>query len=128
MRGLPLAAWAYVCTVVALGTACIALSSFDGIDWTTLAVLAVLSVVCESVPALLSSASARVSLSYSAGLASVVLLGPVGAALVGASAVFAWRREFSVVKRLFNGAQFALAGYLAGRSYSAVGGAIGKPT
>ena len=96
MRGLPLAAWAYVCTVVTLGTACIALSSFDGIDWTTLAVLAVLSVVCESVPALLSSANARVSLSYSAGLASIVLLGPVGAALVGASAVVTGRRDVAL--------------------------------
>ncbi|GAA4636615.1 HD-GYP domain-containing protein [Actinoallomurus vinaceus] len=128
MRGLPLAAWAYVCTVVTLGTACIALSSFDGIDWTTLAVLAVLSVVCESVPALLSSASARVSLSYSAGLASVVLLGPVGAALVGASAVVTGRRDVALVKRLFNSAQFALSGYLAGVVYQAAGGTVGKPT
>ncbi|MCO5991744.1 HD-GYP domain-containing protein [Actinoallomurus rhizosphaericola] len=128
MRGLPLAAWAYVCTVVALGTSCIALSSFDGIDWTTLAVLAVLSVICESVPALLSSASARVSLSYSAGLASVVLLGPVGAALVGASAVVTGRRDVDLVKRVFNGAQFALSGYLAGVVYRAAGGTVGRPS
>ncbi|GAB3985332.1 HD-GYP domain-containing protein [Actinoallomurus acanthiterrae] len=128
MRGLPPAAWAYVCTVVTLGIACIALSSFDGIDWTTLAVLAVLSVVCESVPALLSSANARVSLSYSAGLASVVLLGPVGAALVGASAVVTGRRDVALVKRLFNSAQFALSGYLAGVVYQTAGGTVGKPT
>jgi hypothetical protein len=128
LRGLPLAAWAYVCTVVALATWCIGLSSFDGIDWTALAVLAVLSVTFESAPALLNSANARVSLSYSAGLASVVLLGPVGAALVGASATLAWRRDIGPVKRLFNGAQFALAGYLAGVVYSAAGGKIGKPT
>jgi HD superfamily phosphohydrolase YqeK len=128
LRGLPLAAWAYVCTVIALAASCIGLSSFDGIDWTTLAVLAVLSVVCESVPALLNSASARVSLSYSAGLASVVLLGPVGAALVGASAIVTGRRDIGPVKRLFNGAQFALSGYLAGVVYSAAGGKTGKPT
>jgi HD superfamily phosphohydrolase YqeK len=128
LRGLPLPAKAYVAAIIVLAATALGFSSFDSLDWTTLAVLALLSVICESVPALLASQNARVSLSYSAGLASVILLGPVGAALVGASAVFAWRREFSVIKRLFNGAQFALAGYLAGRSYSAAGGAIGKPT
>jgi HD superfamily phosphohydrolase YqeK len=117
-----------VCTVVALAASCIALSSFDHLDWTTLAILAALSVTCESVPALLSSANARVSLSYSAGLASVVLLGPAGAAIVGASAVVAWRRDIGLVKRLFNGGQFAVAGYLAGVVYSAIGGKVGKPT
>ncbi len=128
LRGLPLAAQAYVCTVVAFAASCIGLSSLGGIDWTTLAVLAVLSVVCESVPALLNSASARVSLSYSAGLASVVLLGPAGAALVGASAIVTGRRDIGPVKRLFNGAQFALAGYLAGVVFSAIGGHVGRPT
>jgi HD superfamily phosphohydrolase YqeK len=106
----------------------IGLSSLDGLDWTTLAVLALLSAICESAPALLNSESARVSLSYSAGLASVVLLGPAGAAIVGASAIVAWRRDMGLVKRLFNGAQFALSGYLAGVVYSAAGGTIGKPT
>lgn len=128
LRGLPLAAWAYVCTVVVLAASSIGFSSFDGIDWTTLAVLALLSLICESLPALLNSDNARVSLSYSAGLASVVLLGPAGAAMVGAPAMFAWRHEMNVVKRLFNGAQFALSGYLAGVVYTAAGGDIGKPT
>ncbi|GAB2866781.1 HD-GYP domain-containing protein [Actinoallomurus bryophytorum] len=106
----------------------IGLSSFHGIDWTTLAVLALLSVICESAPAPLDSKNARVSLSYSAGLASVILLGPAGAAMVGASAIFAGRRDIGLVKRLFNGAQFALAGYLAGVVYIAAGGETGKPT
>jgi HD superfamily phosphohydrolase YqeK len=128
LRGLPLAAWAYVCTVVVLAASAIGFSSLDGIDWTTLAVLALLSVIFESAPALLNSKNASVSLSYSAGLASVVLLGPAGAAMVGASAILAWRRDMGLVKRLFNGAQFALAGYLAGVVYSAAGGKTGKPS
>jgi HD superfamily phosphohydrolase YqeK len=128
LRGLPLAAWAYVCTVIALAASCIGLSSLDGIDWTTLAILALLSVICESVPALLDSANARVSLSYSAGLASVVLLGPAGAALVGASAIVTVKRDIGPVKRLFNGAQFALAGYLAGVVYRVMDGKTGTPT
>src|SRR3569833_4291425 len=101
LRGLPLAAWAYVCTVVVLAAASIGLSSLDGSDWTTLAVLALLSVICESAPALLNSENARVSLSYSAGLASVVLLGPAGAAIVGVLVFVAWWCVLGVVKRLF---------------------------
>ena len=128
LRGLPLAARAYVCTVVVLAASSIAFSSLDGIDWTTLAVLALLSAICESLPAPLNSDNARVSLSYAAGLASVVLLGPAGAAMVGASAMFAVRRGTGVIKRLFNGGQFALAGYLAGVVYTATGGDIGMPT
>jgi HD superfamily phosphohydrolase YqeK len=128
MRGLPLAAWVYVCAVVALAASSLGLSSFGGIDWTTLAVLAALSVVCESVPALLDSVNARVSLSYSAGLAAVVLLGPVGAALVGTTAIVTGRRDIGPVKRLFNGAEFALSGYLAGLVYMAAGGTTGMPT
>jgi HD superfamily phosphohydrolase YqeK len=111
-----------------LAASSIGFSSLEGIDWTALAVLAVLSLICESLPALLNSANARVSLSYSAGLASVVLLGPAGAAMVGASAMLAWRRDMILVKRLFNGGQFALSGYLAGVVYTAAGGEIGKPT
>jgi HD superfamily phosphohydrolase YqeK len=111
-----------------LAASAIGFSSLDGIDWTTLAVLALLSVIFESAPALLNSKNASVSLSYSAGLASVVLLGPAGAAMVGASAILAWRRDLGLVKRLFNSAQFALAGYLSGVVYSAAGGKTGKPS
>ncbi|WP_290117987.1 HD-GYP domain-containing protein [Actinomadura sp. DC4] len=111
-----------------LAASAIGFSSLDGIDWTTLAVLALLSVIFESAPALLNSKNASVSLSYSAGLASVVLLGPAGAAMVGASAILAWRRDMGLVKRLFNGAQFALAGYLSGVVYCAAGGKTGKPS
>lgn len=128
MRGLPLAAWAYLCAVVALAASCVALSSFHEFDWTTLAVLAVLSLLCESVPALLNSESARISLSYSAGLASVVLIGPVGAALVGATAAIVWRRDVAPEKRLFNGAQFAVAGFMSGEIFLALGGITGKPS
>src|SRR3569833_3340841 len=110
LRGLFFVVWVFVCLVVVFVVLFFGFFFFDGIDWTTLAVLALLSASCEPAPALLNSENARVSLSYSAGLASVVLLGPAGAAIVGASAILAWRRDMGVVKRLFNGAQFALAG------------------
>ncbi|GAA4087718.1 MULTISPECIES: HD-GYP domain-containing protein [Actinomadura] len=122
MRGLPLAAWAYVCGVVALAAGLIATSSFRELDWSKLAVLAALFLICDSAPALLNVERARVSLSFAASLASVVLLGPAGAALLGLSAVVTGQRLFAPVKRLFNGAQFALCGYAAGTVFEALGG------
>ncbi|MBB4777231.1 HD-GYP domain-containing protein [Actinomadura livida] len=122
MRGLPLPAWAYVCGVVTLAAGLIATSSFAEIDWGTLAVLALLFLVCDSAPARLNLARARVSLSFAASLASVVLLGPVGAALVGFCAVITGQRIFAPVKRVFNGAQFALSGFTAGTVFQLLGG------
>ncbi|MFB4297037.1 HD-GYP domain-containing protein [Actinomadura sp. NTSP31] len=122
MRGLPLAAWAYVCGVVALATAVIATSSFAGVDWTKLAVLALLFLICDSAPARLNVERARVSLSFAASLAGVVLLGPAGAALLGLSALVTGQRFFAPEKRAFNGAQFALSGFCAGTVFDLLGG------
>jgi hypothetical protein len=122
MRDLPLAAWVYVGAVIAAAIALIVESVPTGLDWRTLAVLTVLFLVCESMPARLTVEHARVSLSFAASLASVVLLGPAGATIVGASAVFTGRRVFEPVKRLFNGAQFAIGGYLSGVVYTVLGG------
>jgi HD superfamily phosphohydrolase YqeK len=120
MRGLPLAAWAYVCGVVALATGLILTSSRAELDLQALGVLAALFLICDSAPAKLNVERARVSLSYAASLASVVLLGPAGAALVGITAVVTGQRIFAPVKRLFNGAQFALSGYFAGLVFRAL--------
>ncbi|MGI5322738.1 HD-GYP domain-containing protein [Actinomadura nitritigenes] len=122
MRGLPLAAWAYVCGVVALAAAVIATSSFTGVDWTKLAVLALLFLICDSAPARLNVERARVSLSFAASLAGVVLLGPAGAALLGLSALVTGQRFFAPEKRAFNGAQFALSGFCAGTVFDLLGG------
>ncbi|MDL4819134.1 HD-GYP domain-containing protein [Actinomadura opuntiae] len=122
MRGLPLAAWAYVCGVVALAAAAIATSSFAGVDWTKLAVLALLFLICDSAPARLNVERARVSLSFAASLAGVVLLGPSGAALLGLSALVTGQRFFAPEKRAFNGAQFALSGFCAGTVFDLLGG------
>ncbi|GLW62379.1 hypothetical protein Arub01_06230 [Actinomadura rubrobrunea] len=113
--------------MVALATGLIATSSFGELDWSKLAVLAVLFWVCDSAPALLNVERARVSLSFAASLASVVLLGPAGAALLGLSAVVNGQRLFAPVKRLFNGAQFALCGYAAGTVFDVLGGDPPRP-
>ncbi|MEU8345371.1 HD-GYP domain-containing protein [Spirillospora sp. NPDC048832] len=125
MFGLPAVARLYLTAVVLSAAAVLAASyldgSFTGMDWRTLVALAVLFVLCDSLPARLNVEGARVSLGFAASLASVVLLGPAGAALVGASAVATGQRKVAPVKRLFNGAQFALSGYAAGTVFALVG-------
>ncbi|QXJ24646.1 HD-GYP domain-containing protein [Actinomadura graeca] len=127
MRGLPPAAWAYVCGVAALAAGLIATSSFAELDWTKLAVLALLFLICDSAPARLNVERARVSLSFAASLASVVLLGPEGAALLGVCALVTGQRFFAPVKRVFNGAQFAISGFIAGTVFDLLGGHEFKP-
>jgi HD-GYP domain-containing protein (c-di-GMP phosphodiesterase class II) len=97
------------------------------IDWSTLLVLALLFLLCESVPTLLNVPHVAVSVSYSAALAAVVLVGPEGAALVGLTAVLSVRPGLALVKRLFNGGQYAICGYAAGWAYERAGGVVGLP-
>jgi xanthosine utilization system XapX-like protein len=122
MSGLSLSAWAYVCAVVGFAACLIAGSSLDGLDWPTLAVLALLFLVTDSAPVRLHVSAARISLGFVAILAAVVLLGPAGAALVGFTAVATGQRLSAPVKRLFNGAQLAIAGYLAAVVFGLLGG------
>jgi HD superfamily phosphohydrolase YqeK len=130
MRGLPLAAWAYICGVIAsagvIGAAAFSASQ-SSMPWLKLAVLAGLFLACESAPALLNIPRAVVSLSFSVGLASVVLIGPDGAALVGVVAMFSLHRGIPLVKRVYNGAQYTLCCYLAGHVYLSMGGNVGLP-
>jgi len=60
-------------------------------------------------------------------LASVVLAGPVGAAIVGACTALGLRRGPSILQRVFNTAMYALSAYLAGRAFLALGGQVGLP-
>ncbi|NRQ36021.1 HD-GYP domain-containing protein [Nonomuraea sp. NN258] len=92
-----------------------------------LLVLALLFLVCESMPTLLNVEQFAVSVSFSAALAAVVLIGPEGSALVGLTAVVSVRPGLPLVKRLFNGAQFAICGYAAGWVYQGLGGRLGVP-
>jgi HD-GYP domain-containing protein (c-di-GMP phosphodiesterase class II) len=96
--------------------------------WLTLGVLMALFLVCDSTPAQLAARQSAWSPSSSATLAAVVLLGPVGAALVGAVSVASPRRKPLLAERVFNGAMYALSGYLAGWAFVALHGAVGRPT
>lgn len=92
-----------------------------------LLVLALLFLVCESMPTLLNVEQFAVSVSFSAALAAVVIIGADGAALVGFTAVLSVRPGLPLIKRLFNGAQFAICGYVAGWVYQSLGGVSGVP-
>ena len=88
--------------------------------------LAVLFMICDSTPTTLTSRQSAWSPSSAATLAAVVLLGPGGAALVGATSLISLRRG-GLRERAFNGAMYALSAYAAGVAYLALGGHIGVP-
>jgi putative nucleotidyltransferase with HDIG domain len=92
----------------------------------TLLVLALLFMICDSAPTTLTSRQSAWSPSSAATLAAVVLLGPGGAALVGATSLISLRRA-GLRERAFNGAMYALSAYAAGEAYLALGGHIGVP-
>ena len=76
----------------------------------TLVALQLLFLVCDSGKTPLTSRQTKWSPSSSATLAAVVLLGPVPAALVGATALLSLQRHLRLAERMFNGAMYALAG------------------
>jgi hypothetical protein len=100
---------------------------YGGIAWGDAAVLGLLLVVFESTSTLLRPRQLAWSPNSSATLAAVVLLGPVGAALVGACTVFGLRRGPSLVQRAFNTGMMALSAYLAGQVFVGTGGRVGIP-
>jgi hypothetical protein len=95
--------------------------------WFRLAVLCLLFLVCDSTPASLAARQSAWSPSSSATLAAVVLLGPMGAAMVGAVSVLSVRRQLLLARRLFNGAMTALSGFAAGLTFVALHGAVEAP-
>jgi HD domain len=115
--------WLYIAAVVAAAVAILIhvpdLLDQDGTRytqlciWVTYATLALLFLICESTPTTLARQSSW-SPSSAATLAAVVLLGPFGAAAVGAVAVLSIRRRVPLAERLFNGAMYAVAGFAAG--------------
>ena len=127
MGRLSRAAWIYIGVVVAVAAFVVARGPFAGIAWMRLAVLAILLLVCESSSTSIRPRRLAWSPSSAATLASVVLLGPVGAALVGVVSMWGVRRGLSAPQRLFNGAMYALSAYVAGSVFLALGGSVGIP-
>jgi len=122
------AARLYIGTVVTVAGVLIIRGPFGGVAWwREVAVLGLLLVVFESTATPLRPGQLAWSPNSSATLAAAVLTGPVGAAIVGACTVFGMRRGPSPAQRAFNTGMMALAAYLAGRAYVAMGGQVGIP-
>jgi HD domain len=126
------AAWIYIAAVVIAAASVVAprLSGrpMSASWWMALGVLMLLFLICDSTPIPLAARQSAWSPSSSATLAAVVLLGPPGAALVGAVSVLSLRRNLLLAERVFNGAMSAIAGFAAGSTYVALGGQVGLPT
>jgi hypothetical protein len=121
-------AWLYIGAVIAAAAVAVARGPFTGINWTTVAVLGLLFAVCESTATLLSHRGLAWSANTISSLAAVILVGPVGAALVGCCTLLGVRRGPSPAQRLFNTGMFALSAYLAGHAFLLFGGNVGMPT
>src|SRR5258708_24515412 len=105
------AAWMYIAAVVIGAAAVVAPRLSDrplsGSGWIVLGVLMLLFLICDSTPTPLAARQAAWSPSSSATLAAVVLLGPLGAALVGAVSVMSLRRQTLLAERGVNGGRDA---------------------
>jgi hypothetical protein len=126
MGRLSLATWLYITAVVAAAVGILTQVTIPTAHhrgfWAVCIPLAVLFLICDSTPTVLGNRQWAWSPSSAATLAAVVLLGkqaPIGAAMVGAIAVFSIRRRVPLVERLFNGAMYAIAGYAAGSIFAA---------
>src|SRR5580704_5961129 len=112
MGRLSFGSWLYLGTVVVVASGIIAIAPTNTADktwWASYAVLALLFLICDSTPTPLAARQSAWSPSSSATLAAVVLLGPVGAALVGAVSVLGLRRKLQLAERVFNGGMSAVS-------------------
>jgi HD domain len=125
------AAWIYIAAVVIAAASVVAprLSGrpMSASWWMTLGAIMLLFLICDSTPTPLAARQSAWSPSSSATLAAVVLLGPLGAALVGAVSVLSLRRKLLVAERVFNAGNFAVSGFAAGETFVSLGGRIGLP-
>ena len=128
MARLSWAARLYIGVVVLAAAVVIVHGPFGDLRWwRNVAVLGLLLVVFESTATLLRPRQLAWSPNSAATLAAAVLLGPVGAGLVGACTMLGMRRGPSVAQRAFNTGMMSLSAYLAGRVFVAVGGQVGTP-
>jgi hypothetical protein len=126
------AAWLYIGLVVLAAAALVYSTPINSAVtsrfWVDLVILQLLFLVCDSTATPLVSRQTKWSPSSAATLAAVVLLGPVAAALVGATSLLSIKRQLQLPERLFNGAMTALSGLVAGKTYLLLKGPVGVPT
>jgi hypothetical protein len=117
----------YIGAVVVAAVVLVARGPFTGLSWKYVVFLGILVIVSESRATQLRQGQLSWSSSSAAMLASVVLVGPVGAAIVGACTALGLRRGPHILQRVFNTSMYALSAYLAGRAFLALGGHVGLP-
>jgi hypothetical protein len=117
----------YIGAVVVAAVVLVARGPFSGLSWKYVVFLGILVIISESRATQLRQGQLSWSSSSAAMLASVVLVGPVGAAIVGACTALGLRRGPSILQRVFNTSMYALSAYLAGRAFLALGGHVGLP-
>ena len=117
----------YIGAVAVAAVALVARGPFTGLKWQYVVFLGILVIVSESRATQLRKGQLSWSSSSAAMLASVVLAGPVGAAIVGACTAMGLRRGPHILQRVFNTSMYALSAYLAGRAFIALGGHVGLP-
>lgn len=129
MRGYSFAARAYILGVVLLGAALLTVSVHEvstgqpGL-WDEVVVLALLVVGAEALATTLGALVARdmtISVATPILIASFLLLGPWGAAIVGAG-ILLDPTPIALVKRLFNGAGAVVTVFVSGWVYVLTGG------
>ena len=136
MRELPFGARLYVAAVVLAGAVLVAADAYllttdpdhQG-DWLTVLGLSFLVLVANLLltplrRAVVDAPVVSISIDVPVGIASVLLLGPVGAPLVmGASALMPSTTKLPLFKKLFNAAMLALATWVAAWTYAGLHGA-----
>ena len=128
MAKLPWPARLYITAVVVIAVGLVAHGPFSHVRWLDVVVLGLLLFISESTATRLRSGNLSWSANTTATLAAAVLVGPVGAALVGACTAFGLRRGPSFVQRAFNTGMMALTGYISGWVFLALYGRVGVPT
>ena len=124
MRDMPRRAQAYVYAIMCAGLVLVILASLHGrVDWPDVALLGVLFWFADSREIITRTGTLGVSAGFPVALASLLLLGAWGGALVCSVSAIAYARNAAWFKHVFNGAQSALSAFVAGNIYHAFPGA-----
>jgi len=123
MRHLPWRARIYVSVVVLVAVMVCVGAAVHQIDVGTLAITIALYVFVESISTIRMGQGVLATAGFPVALASAILLGPWGAALVGVSGAFSYQSGgLPPVKRVFNGAELAISLVCCGWVYESLGG------
>jgi HD domain len=127
MTALPRAARVYICAVavIALAAGCVALPHVH--RPLSVVGLAGLIILCTSVSEVRDSGNqVSVNLGFVVGIAAIFICGAAGAVFVAAAGALIYTpRGRSLVKRIFNGAQYAVSAAVGGLIYGAMDGPVG---